>query len=380
MQVYFAIFVSMEITGKITGIKYEKHLASSRRLKTIGLSDLNINTAPSAFLLRQGSNTVAISKWVSPKRTRSYPYERVYNTLTISKKITVIPIVKDEGKSGDRDFLQWDTVSLMSLLDVYVILAYYDQAKLRVTKTKKRKIGSQCFNNDYVMEQIKLINNYHSSALHWNLEQIKGLPKVTNKAIAAYQQISNSTGVQMHNESGLNNFLQRIEKSLDAFMENSRLKAGQAQQREFVTIQPKEELGVFPKAKITITNYLKGMYYFTVDEVEVWSHSLRLIEAKHTKTGILPSWNDIKDGLLKMILYTNLVEVQVNDRQYQVVPTIKLTSNKIQFDLSSTHDENLFKTWCSKHQLKPLAIKKLEKLFAEARANNFVVAIQKLVK
>ena len=58
---------------------------------------------------------------MSPKRTRSYPYERVYNSLRISKKITVIPVIKDEGAKGDRDFLQWDTISLMSLLDVFVL-------------------------------------------------------------------------------------------------------------------------------------------------------------------------------------------------------------------------------------------------------------------
>ena len=54
---------------------------------------------------------------------------REYNTLSNGKKITVIPVVKDEGFDGDRDFIQWDTISLMSLLDVYVILAYYSVAE-----------------------------------------------------------------------------------------------------------------------------------------------------------------------------------------------------------------------------------------------------------
>ncbi len=62
----------------------------------------------------------------------------MFNTLNVSKKITVIPIVKDEGASGDRDFIQWDTVSLMSLLDVFVIFAYYDKAD-----KKDRKITNQ---------------------------------------------------------------------------------------------------------------------------------------------------------------------------------------------------------------------------------------------
>jgi hypothetical protein len=77
----------MNITGKITGIKYKILLAEE--LKEVGIKDFDINTAPSSFLLRNNKFSFAISKWVSPKRTRSYPFERVYNTLNISKKITV---------------------------------------------------------------------------------------------------------------------------------------------------------------------------------------------------------------------------------------------------------------------------------------------------
>jgi hypothetical protein len=118
-------------------------------------------------LLADNNHTFAVSKWVSPKRTRSYPFERVFSTLNISKKITVIPIVKDEGASGDRDFIQWDTVSLMSLLDVFVIFAYYDKAD-----KKKRKITNQQFDNEYVLSKIREIEQFHSSALHWNLNEL----------------------------------------------------------------------------------------------------------------------------------------------------------------------------------------------------------------
>jgi hypothetical protein len=66
--------------------------------------------------------------------------------LRISKKITVIPIIKDEGEKGDRDYIQWDTVSLMSLLDVFVVFAYYDAAE--VNSRNHRKITNQQFNNN----------------------------------------------------------------------------------------------------------------------------------------------------------------------------------------------------------------------------------------
>jgi len=136
-------------------------------LKETKIKDFDINSMPSSCLLTSNKHTFAISKWVSPKRTRSYPFERVYNTLHISKKITVIPIVKDEGAKGDRDFIQWDTISLMSLLDVFVIFAYYEKAE-----KKDNKITNQQFNNKYVLSKIKEIEQYHSSALHWNLNEL----------------------------------------------------------------------------------------------------------------------------------------------------------------------------------------------------------------
>ena len=134
---------------------------------------MDINTLPSKCLIRFTDKTFALSKWVSPKRTRSYPYSRVYDTFNAnaSKIVTVIPLIKDEGINGDMDYLQWDTISLMSLLNVYVIIAFYDSAKSH--SHKKNKITKQEFNNKYIAEQLKYLSNYHQSALHWNLNQLE---------------------------------------------------------------------------------------------------------------------------------------------------------------------------------------------------------------
>jgi len=106
----------MDILAKIKGIKYNPLLC--RDLEVFDYKDLEKALASCAsFILNiNKENKVAISWWVSAKRTRSYPYTRVYDTLGFSgKKITIIPVVKDEGKEGDRDCFQWDTSSLMSL-------------------------------------------------------------------------------------------------------------------------------------------------------------------------------------------------------------------------------------------------------------------------
>jgi hypothetical protein len=61
-------------------------------------------------------------------------------------------------------------------------------------------------------------------------------------------------------------------------MQFSRGKAEKAQEREFVTQQPKESLTTLSKAKITISNYLGGLYLFTVDEIEISKNQVKLIE------------------------------------------------------------------------------------------------------
>src|SRR5215213_6108034 len=178
------------------------------RFNAVSLENFDINSAKSSCVISSGQNRLAISKWVSPKRTRSYPYERVYNTFSVSKRITVIPVVKDEGVSGDRDFLQWDTVSLMSLLDVYVILAYYDTAEKH--RVRAGKITNQKFDNKFILSKINEISNYHSSALHWNLRELKSLSQILEKARESYRKISAQNNLDFHSERGLEIFADAI--------------------------------------------------------------------------------------------------------------------------------------------------------------------------
>ena len=322
----------MDITEKITGIKYKILLYED--LKSVDIENFNINECPASCIVKSGNNSFAVSKWVSPKRTRSYPYERVYNTLTSSKKIAVIPIIKDEGAVGDRDFLQWDTVSLMSLLDVFVIFAYYEKAE--INPRFESKITNQQFDNQYVISKIKDIEQYHSSALHWNLNELNNnIESLFSKAKDCYTEISKQTGVKMHDFRKIDDLQLKLQMSATLFMFFSREKAKQAQAREIVTTQPKECLTTLTKARIMIENYLGGEYYFTVDEILIENDTVYLIESKHSATSILPSVGDIKDGLIKMILYSNLSEVYVNDVKMKSKAVLKLTSKKIKGEITS---------------------------------------------
>jgi len=360
----------MNIVGKITGLKYKILLLDE--LKEIDVKDFDINEVPSACLVTDDQNTFAVSKWVSPKRTRSYPFERVFNTLRVSKKITVIPIVKDEGAKGDRDFIQWDTVSLMSLLDVFVIFAYYDKAD-----RKNQKITNQQFDNEYVLSKIKEIEQYHSSALHWNLNEIStNLHSIIDKVKSLYSNIEKLTGVKLHNLSGLENFKEKIGKDVSLFMDFSRGKAEKAQSREFVTRQPKESLTTLSKAKVTIANYLGGQYFLTVDEVLLTEDKILLIEGKHSKNAILPSKGDIKDGLLKMILYCNLSEVFVDGKPLESEAVLSLTSSKLKGATDNSSSEEEISDFVLENNISASQKILIETVIAEARENKFIVRIQ----
>ncbi len=332
----------MDILAKIKGIKYNPLLC--RELEVFDYKDLERALASCAsFILNiNKENKVAISWWVSAKRTRSYPYTRVYDTLGFSgKKITIIPVVKDEGKEGDRDFLQWDTISLMSLLGIYVIIAYYNDAER--SKRYRHKITNQRFDIEYIQGQIKNILSYQSDALHWNLAHVDKVGQVGQKALESYAKISKKLKVEMHSRQTAEKRIIELLKGKDEFMKLSRMLAEKAQRRERLTIQPKENLSG-TKAIITIQNYLGGYYYFTSDEAEVKGNNIFLIEGKHSKNNSLPSLEDIKDGLLKMILFTNLEDVKIDSKKYNSVAVLKLTveGHFSKNNLSNPQKETLF--------------------------------------
>ena len=169
----------LHFTGFIKGITYQTFLNDT--LKIIDLDNFNVNEAKLSGLieLKSSQTEIAYSKWVSPKRTRSYPFARIYNTYNSCKAITIIPVIKDEGKDGDRlrcqalpdrDRIQYSTISWMNLLNVYIVLAYYETAEKSQKKGQenKNKLTNQKFNNEFVKAQIQEILKYRQSALHWN--------------------------------------------------------------------------------------------------------------------------------------------------------------------------------------------------------------------
>ncbi len=319
------------LTAQITGIRYTPTIPCP--LDTVTYNQLEEALIhKSAFYLQiDPNNKFAVSRWVSPKRTRSYPYARVYDTLQYSgKKITIIPIIKDEGFNGDRDYLQWDSVSLMSLLGVYVIIGYYNRAIKSARNPRKPKITEQQFDLDLIRSNIRKLLSYHSDALHWNIDQLNSAGNIGDKAITAYNIIGNNLKVPMHSTAYARKRFEMLRHSVDLFRNNSRQLANAAANRETQVINPQENVSG-EKWRITITNFLGGEYNFTADEVwEKAPNLIQLVEAKHTRSEIdyLPAVGDIKDAIVKMILFTNLENVREGDKVYQSDAIMKLTCDR----------------------------------------------------
>ena len=364
------------ILATIKNFSYEKKLKAD--METVTFS--NVNDLKSRCFISINKKTFSISKWVSPKRTRSYPYSRVYDTFDegATKTVTIIPIIKDEGLDGDMDYLQWDTVSFMSLLGIYVVIGYYDTAERNTRHARKpNKITGQEFNNQHIQKQLFDLTKYHQSALHWNLKQldVTNLEDVIQKARAAYKNISNTLGVQMHPDKNIDKFMNKIIKEVDAFRTSSRNKAKLAQVREVATIQPKEAIGIGKKTPITIVNYLGGNYFFTIDDLVIDDNIAYLIESKHSKTQSIPSIDDIKDGLLKLMLYNNLDKVFIDDTDKRKV-VLRLTSSTLKagIKLPETKDNiDKFIELNTLHNKESL----IHSLNEEAKSNKFDIWFEK---
>jgi len=89
-----------------------------------------------------------------------------------------------------------------------------------------------------------------------------------------------------------------------------------------------------------------------------------LIEKKNSRDGVMPSEDDIKDGLLKLILFSNLKEVKTQRKTYDVRAGIGMTGDR-------------FPTSCSTRSEIPTDIKgmyqeRLNDVFDEAEENDLI--------
>lgn len=362
----------LHFTGFIRGVAYQTFLNDS--LKINHLENFDINQAKPYGLIRLESPQIEIaySKWVSPKRTRSYPFARIYHTYNSSKAITIIPIIKDEGQDGDRDRIQYSTISWMNLLNIYIVLAYYETAEKSQKKgqTKKDKLTNQKFNNKFVKSQIQEILKYRQSALHWNKNLFEErFTKIFEKALDCYDFISQQTGVSIHSRRGMDTYLKTITEEFEEF-KNISLKGSQnASKREALTSHELEYLVDGLKATFSIENYLGGVYYLTPDEI-FHDHDTYIIqESKNTSNDFLPSKTDIQDGLFKLILFFNLDSLTLDNQDVSFIPKLKLTGKNVKDRIILPDNLDVLDLFISKNSFKKGQKETIKKLALESKNN-----------
>lgn len=317
-------------TGFIRGVKYRAFLTDN--LKKITFSDFDANSSNSFGIIEVEDTEVAYSKWVSPKRTRSYPFARIYNTYNAAKILTIIPIIKDEGKDGDLDKLQYSTISWMNLLNVYIVLGYYDDAEksLKPGQSNKDKLTNQRFDNDFIKAQIQEIIEYKQSALHWNKNLFEErFTQIFRIALDSYTDISVKKNIKIHSHSSMEKYLQAINEDFEAFKSLSLRGSQDASKREALTSHRLEYLTSGMKATFCIKNYLGGDYYLTPDEIFPVEEGYIIQESKNSTKKALPDLSDIQDGLFKLILYSNINSLTLNDQPVSFSVKLKLTGINI---------------------------------------------------
>lgn len=324
----------LKFKGVIKNVIYNPRFIQS--LKIYNFQEFDINISDSFGLIELEDKNIAYSKWVSPKRTRSYPFARMYNTYSQSKVITIIPIIKDEGRDGDLDKIVYTTFSWMNLLNIYIVLGYYEIAKKSQKKGQisKDKLSEQKFNNNFIKQQIETISNYKQSALHWNKNLFeKEFTKIFQLALNNYKNIEKNTGVKIHNQDGLEGYLKKIKQDFQQFKDISLKSSQQATNREIQTEHFLEYLVDGYKGVFEIENDLGGIYHLTADEIIVNQQHYIIQESKNSSKKCLPSTDDIQDGLFKLILYSNLDHLYLEDKELQFSCRLKLTGINIKGEI-----------------------------------------------
>jgi sulfur relay (sulfurtransferase) DsrC/TusE family protein len=359
----------LKLRGVIENVRYRAGMVPN--LKTYHLEDFDINTAHGCGIIQADQGAMGYSKWVSPKRTRSYPFARIYNTYATSKRITIIPIIKDEGINGDCDRINFITLSMMNLLNIYVILVWYDSAKRHPKRAGK--ITSQKFPTAYVNARIAEISEYKQSALHWNIMHFeRDFEVVYHRAVSQYQMLSAQLGVAVHESQGhldtLKHFLSDGQFNRAAFRNLTLSRSLDAVNREIATTHAQEMLVDGAKAYISLTNFLGGEYHLTIDEIYQEDNVLIIQEAKNTSRNKLPSINDIKDGLLKLILYANIDQLYQDDERVHFQARLKLTGDLKGRLLLPTTPESIA-DFADLNQLRPREVMLIHTLNQEATYN-----------
>lgn len=303
------------IEGKIKKNSYQFKIRP--KLSAINFLDAmqrNRKVFKSKFLENE---TVAISVWTTPKRTKTYPFARVYDTLSYDGiKITIIPAMVDYGKHGERGKIQPSTVDWMTSIGVYLILGTYVHAekgkkgkmaanagsKTQSSEGKPKFAQGQKFDTDYLQKQIETIIMTKPDVKEWNEKQLEMIPEFLEKGIEIYKKLGAKLNVPLGNFAKMEYDVRRWTKDSKQFLKDCEEASKGAQNRETVSDHMLEDVPG-NKGKINIDFGESRKLYLTSDSMVLEKGTVTLLEGKNTSSGKYPVMGDVKDALIKLMIF-----------------------------------------------------------------------------
>ncbi len=255
----------LEFYGVIRDLSYCTKVLTED-LEIVEYDSFDINSGPESGILQFADNTsLGFSWWGTPKPSRTWPSARMYKTYDLPKIVTVIPIIKDEGKgTQNNDRINFMTLSRMNLMNIYIVLAWYESAVPKGDSGDK--ITDFRFNSKWVADRILDIKNYKKSALHWNVSHFaRHFESVFRQAVQCNQDIANRYGVELHpvrnHLAALDRYIVDGKFDLGAFRSHSSRKSSSSARSEAVTIHDLEYLDNKQKAYFELDNLIGGKYF-----------------------------------------------------------------------------------------------------------------------
>ena len=321
---------TLKLKGIIRNVNYSPQVRA-QPLEQVAFDGFDINSAPSSGILEFADDTsFGYSKWNTPKLSRTYPSQHVYRTYHLqSKRVTVIPIIKDEGNdTRNNDRLSSMILARMNLMDVYIILVWYESAEH--SPRGGNRTSNHVYNNEFVLERIREIRRAQKSALHWNTMHFeRDYEDVFRRAVECYQNVGTRYGIEMHSAKNhlaiLEQYLVDGKFNLEAFARYSSARSSAAAKREAMTVHDLEELSDGNKAYCELVNYQGGIYHLTADGVYWEDGRLVIQESKNATKGKMPGLGDVQDGLFKNILFHSIDELYIGRERIEFATRIKLT-------------------------------------------------------
>ena len=384
----------VEFDGYVASMSYtpsSEIVAEGVRIESYPASEYSVNNSKALCVLEYSPNQkLAIAKWVSPKRTRSYPFSRLYRIYHFGfKRVAIIPIIKDEGigegrNKSNNDRINFTTLSWMNLMNIYVVLCWYDDAE----KMSPTRITSQVLNEAHVRHQLDRIAAYQFDAHHWNKNHFRDeFVPVLNAAVTSYQRISNDLGVSMHDFNDHLKFRDRVvdldvptndKLSLERFEQHTVPRSRAAAKRETTTVHQDEDLDEnSAKAVFNIRNNLGGVYPITTDEVFINEEAKTVVirESKNSTRDGLPSEDDIYDGLFKLLLFKHVQSLSKDGVEYTIDPQLRLTGI-LNGPIQLPEQSDRIDPFISGNVFTKGEIKLLRRVLAEAESNKISVLLE----